>query len=268
MLITNEQQRRCTFIPLGLLAMALGLAALTTGLMITASLREAWFPGALALLGLGWFAFGLRHTRREGEDIAVRSLASIERVPAVGGEVVLQQGGGHRSPHFDVLLQPAGRPALRLARLEALGVGRAPRLARRIAAVLDVPVHERSVGTLEAQLATAAEQRRTGWRWLAGIVVVGAVASVVMSILADTTMATVVIRCPGGEVRDRGATMLDGLEMTADPGTHTYELHPADGPAWSQRVELVAGRTTVLDCGARPTPSNEQRRTDEPHRRQ
>jgi hypothetical protein len=54
-------------------------------------------------------------------------------------------------------------------------------------------------------------------------------------------------------VREGSATMLDGLEMTTDPGTHTFELHPAEGPPWTQRVELVAGKITVLDCSARPT---------------
>ena len=264
MLIADETRRRCTFVPVGLLVIGLLLGALTVGLLLTASLREAWLPGALALLGHGWFAFGVRHARRDGEEIEVRSLATRQRVPATGSEVVLQQGGGHRSPHIDVLLQPAGRAALRLARLETLGIGRAPRIARRCAAVLDLPVHERSVGALEAQLDAAAEQRRKGWQWLAAILGVGTVASAVMAIVTAGTMATVVIRCPGGQVREGGATMLDGLEMTADPGTHAYELRPPDGPPWKQRVVLVAGQTTVIDCRARPEPSNDVKRAAEP----
>jgi len=266
MLITREQRRRCTFIPVGLLAIGLLLGALTVGLLLAASLREAWLPGVLAILGHVWFAFGVRHARREGEEIEVRSLTSRQRVPAPGSEVVLQQGGGHRSPHIDVLLQPAGRAPLRLARLEALGIDRAPRTARRCAAVLDIPVHERNVGTLEAQLGAAAEQRRKGWHWLAGIVVVGTVASAVMGLVTHGTMATLVIRCPGGQVREGGATMLDGLEMTADPGTHVYELRPPDGPPWTHRAELVAGQTTVLDCRARPEPKAFGPEREEPKR--
>lgn len=251
MLIADDARRRYTLVPIGLLALGLGLAASSVLVVVTASPSDGWFLGVLALLGLGWFAYGIRHARREGEDIVARSLTGTERVPARGAEVMIQQGGGHRSPHFDVLLQSAGRVPLRLARLEALGVARAPRVARRIAAALDVPVHERSVGALEAQLGAAAELRRAGWRWLAGIVILGAALSVIMPLIADRTMATLVIRCPGGQVREGSATMLDGLEMTTDPGVHTYELQPKGEPAWTQRVELVTGQTTVLDCSAR-----------------
>jgi hypothetical protein len=253
MLIADPARRRCTVLPLGLLAIALGLGAMTVLLLLgTASLREAWLPGVLAILVQGWFAYEVRHARREGETLEMRWLRGIERVPAAGAEVSIERGGGHRSPHFDVLLQPAGRPALRLARFEALGIGRTPRVARRIAAALDLPVHERSVGELEAQLGAAAEQRRGGWRWLLGIAAVGAVASVVMTMIAGETMATIIVRCPGGEVREGSATMLDGLKMTTDPGPHTFELHPGNEPPWTQRVELYAGRTTVIDCSARP----------------
>lgn len=255
MLIADPARRRCTFLPLGLLAIGLGLGALTVVLLLTASLREAWLPGVVAMLVQGWFAYGVRHARREGETIRMRWLLGTRRVPAAGAVVRVQQGGGHRSPHIDVLVQPREPEALRLARLEALGVGRAPRVARRIAEVLDVAVDERSVGELEAQLATAAEQRRGGWRWLLGIAAVGAVASVVMTQVVADTMATVIVRCPGGEVREGSATMLDGLEMTTDPGPHTFELHPGNEPPWTQRVELVAGKITVLDCSARPAAS-------------
>lgn len=257
MLIADEARRRCTFVPVGLLVLGLGLGLgsfafelapendpFVTGLMVL-------FP----LLLLGWFAFGLRHARREGDEIELRSLSGTQRVPAKGSEVALLQGGGHRSPHLDVLLQPAEGPALRLARHELFGIGGAARVARRIAAVLDVRVDEKSVGELEARLGAAVEQRRAGWRWLAGIMAVGAVASVVMVLVADQTMATLVIRCPGGQVREGRATMLDGLEMTTDPGMHVFELHPAEGPAWTQRVELATGQTTVLDCSARPAPA-------------
>lgn len=257
MLIADEARRRCTFLPLGLLAIGLGLGALTVLVLLAASLREAWLPALLAILVQGWFAYGVRHARREGEDLEIRWLGGIQRVQAGGAVVRILHGGGHRSPHFDVVVQPRGRESLRLARLEVVGVGRAPRMARRLAEVLDVAVDEQSVGSFEAQLDAAAEQRRVGWRWLAGIAAVGVVASIVMSLVADRTMATLEIRCPGGEVREGSATMLDGLEMTADPGAHTFELRPADGPPWTQRVELVAGTTTVLDCSARPQAASQ-----------
>lgn len=257
-LITDEARRRCTFIPVGLLVMGLGLGLATIGVALVPEqgLPEIAGVAAFALLVLGWAAFGWRHVVREGDEIVVRSLAGTQRVPADGCAVALLQGGGHRSPHLDVLLQPAQGPAPRLARHEAFGVAGAPRAARRLAALLDVPVDERSVGELEARLGVAAEQRRTSWRWLAIVVGAGLIASVVMSMVVARTMATVVIRCPGGQVREGGATMLDGLEMTTDPGVHVFELHPADGPAWTQRVDLVEGETTVLDCRARPTPAS------------
>lgn len=252
MLIADQARRRCTFVPLGLLAIGLGLGALTVAVLVTATVREAWLPGVIAMLVQSWFAYGVRHARREGETIRMRWLLGTRRVPAAGAVVQVQQGGGHRAPHIDVLVQPREHQALRLARLEALGVGRAPKLARRIGEVLDIAVDERSMGALEAQLAAAAEQRRGGWRWLLGVAAVGAVASVVMTMVAGETMATIIVRCPGGEVREGSATMLDGLEMTTDPGPHSFELRPADGPPWTQRVELVAGKITVLDCSARP----------------
>lgn len=258
MLLTNEVRRRGTFIPVGLLVMGLGLALATIGVALLPEQdpRELAGLAAFALFVLGWFAFGWRHAAREGGEIVVRSLSGSPRVPAKGCEVTVQQGGGHRSPHLDVLLQPAQGPALRLARHEMFGLSGAPRTARRLAALLDVPVDERGVGGLEARIGATTSESPTRWRGLAILVAVGLVASVVMSIVVGQTMATVVIRCPGGQVREGTATMLDGLEMTADPGPHAYELHPASGPPWTQRVELVEGETTVLDCRARPRPAS------------
>lgn len=258
MLFTNEARRRFTFIPVALLVMGLGLGLATVGAALVPDRNWIELAGmsALPLLVLGWFAFGLRHVRREGDEIVVRSLSGSQRAPARGSEVTVLQGGGHRSPHLDVLLQPAEGPALRLARHEMFGLAGAPQTARRLARLLDVPVDERSVSGLEARIGVASGERRTSWRWLAIIVAVGLVASVVMSIVVSQTMATVVVRCPGGQVREGSATMLDGLEMTADPGMHAYQMHPAGGPAWTQRVELVEGQTTVLDCRARPLPAS------------
>lgn len=261
MLFADEARRRCTFVPVGLLTIGLGIGVATglTALGPQTDLVVTAIMAAFTLLVLGWFVLGVRHARREGDAIVVRSLAGTLRVLVEGSEVMVARGGGHRSPHFDVLLQPATGTALRLARLELYGVGRTPWVARRMAAVLDVRVDEPSVGELEAQLAQAAELRRGAWRFLAGIAVVGVVLSVVMVLVSDHTMATIAIRCPGGQVREGGATMLDGLEMTMDPGARTFELHPANGPAWSQRVELVAGQTTVLDCSAGPRPAATKR---------
>lgn len=257
MLFADEARRRCTFVPVGLLTIGIGIGV-ATGLIALAPQTDLVVTAimvAFTLLVLGWFVLGVRHARREGDAIEVRSLAGTQRLRVQNSEVMVARGGGHRSPHFDVLLQPATGTALRLARLELLGVGRTPRVARRIAAVLDVRVDEPSVGELEAQLAQAAQLRRGSWRLLVGIAVVGVVLSVVTALASDHTMATIAIRCPGGQVREGGATMLDGLEMTMSPGARTFELRPASGPAWSQQVELVAGQTTVLDCGAGPRPA-------------
>jgi hypothetical protein len=256
-LLVDETRRRSRFVPLGLLAIGLPLA-LAAVVVALAPGRDLVAIGALAglsLLTLAWFVLGVRLTARDGDTIEVRAASGRSRVPAKGCEVALLRGGSTRSPHYDVILQPSRGAALRLARLELLGIARAPAMARRIAAALDVRVDERSVGELEAQLAHAAQLRRGSWRWMAGVLAVGVVASIVSQLLAADTMATLEVRCPGGKVTEGSATMLDGLRMTTDPGPHTFELYPASGPPFTQRVELVAGQTTVLDCSARPAPA-------------
>lgn len=252
MLLVDPARRRATCVPVVFPALGLVLAAATFGVGSTAEVGGTLVVGALAIAALGWGLLGFRHARRDGDDVTVRSILGARRLSAAGGTVALRQGGGTRSPHFDVVLRPATGESQVLARLEALATGRAPRAARRIAEALAVPVDEATLAPFEAVLAQAAQQRRASLRWLAGIVAIGLVASVIMMFVADATMATLVIRCPGGEVREGSATMLDGLEMTTDPGPRVLELRPPDGPARTQRVELVAGRTTVLDCRAGP----------------
>lgn len=256
MLFVDDARRRCTFVPLGLLAIGLTLAlgTVATALSPTSDLLATVLMGGFAVLVLAWFVLGVRLAARDGDTITVRSPSGPQQVPARGGDVALVRGGGHRSPHYDVILRPRGGVSLRLARVE-LFAGRAPKLVRRIAAALDVPVDERSVGELEAQLAHVAQQTRGSWRLMGGLLAVGVVTSIVLQLVTAGSMATLEVRCPGGQVKDGSATMLDGLRMTTDPGPHTFELHPAHGPPWSQRFELVADQTTVLDCSARPTPT-------------
>lgn len=254
MLLVDLARRRSTCVPLFFPALGLGLAVMALGVGGTADIGRVSMLGGLAIATLVWGLAGVRFVRREGDAITVRSLWGLQRVPAAQSMIGLRQGGGARSPHFDVLLRPAAGEPQVLARLEALSASRAPRAARRIAEALAVPVHEAGLAPFEAALAQVAPQQRAGLRWLAGIMAVGIVASVIMMLVADHTMATLVIRCPGGQVREGGATMLDGLELTTDPGPHVFELRPPDGPPWTQHVELVAGGKTVLDCQARPVP--------------
>jgi hypothetical protein len=254
-LFADQVRRRCTVVPVGLLAIGLALGVGAVAAAASPDLVVSAVMGGLAVLVLAWFVLGVRRAFRDGDAIEVRSARGRPRVPGPGCTIALRRGGSHRSPQVDVILKPARGPAQRLARLEHLGIGRAPAMARRIAAVLDVGVDEPSVGELEAQLAHAAQLRRGSYRWLAGVLAVGVTASIVVQLYTADRMATLEVRCPGGQVREGGATMLDGLRMTASPGPHTFELHPAGGPAWTQRFELVAGQTTVLDCSARPTAS-------------
>lgn len=254
MLLVDLARRRATCVPIFFPSLGLGLAVAALGVGGTTDVGGALMLGVLAIAALGWGLAGIRHARRDGDGIAVRSLLGVQRVSAAEGMIELRQGGGARSPHFDVMLRPAAGEPLVLARLEALAAGRAPRATRRVAEALAMPVDEAGLAPLEAALTDAAQQRRASLRWLGGIVAAGLVASAIMMLVADGTMATLVIRCPGGQVREGSATMLDGLELTTDPGPHVFELRPPDGPPWTQRVELVAGQTTVLDCRARPVP--------------
>lgn len=256
-LLVDATRRRSTCIPIFFPALGLGLGLLVVAVGLTGALDlgQALMLGLVAVAALGWGLSGFRRARSEGDAIVVHTLLSVHRAPAAGSVIELHQGGGYRSPHFDVRLRPAtGEPQV-LARIEALGASRAPHATRRIAEALALPVHEAGLAPFEAALAEAARQRRVSLRWLGGLVAVAMIASVGMMLLTERTMATLVIHCPGGQVREGSATMLDGLELTTDPGLHAFELRPPGEPPRTQEIELVAGRTTVLDCRAHPQPS-------------
>jgi len=227
----------------GLLTLTVVGALLQSDVTVVASLTI----GAFAWAGAGW-----RRVSRDGEVIVVRSAFRKHKVPVDGSRVGAMQGGSGRVPHFDVLLQRRSEPSLPLARYSAYGLHRAIRSTRRIAQALGIRVDEASLRPLEAHHAEAVRLSRGSWRWMAIVLAVMVPVGIAARIAAESIHASVVISCPGGETHLDGATIRGDMEMTYEPGVYTFEFHPHDGAVWSQRIELVAGTTTEVDCRARP----------------
>lgn len=247
MLIIDPERRRVVFAaPLFAIAgLAFGLLAI--GMAGSTDLAGTLGVGLLGLAGLAWFATNVRVATREGAEIVVRGLFERTRVAAEGCRVELEQGGSARAPHLDVLLEPRVGPAARVARVEILGMTRAPADARRVATALGVVGEGPNLGALEARLGEAARSSRGVWPVFGGLVAVGLLASLAVVLVAPQA-GTLRVRCPGGQTEFAGTTLIGDVEMTYAPGRYRVELRPVEGPAWVTTIELVAGQTTEVDC--------------------
>ncbi len=259
MLSSDPARQRVAFFPLVFLVAGTAFALLGVSIAMTGTTDE--LLGTLVLAGLGafglaWFVLSLRFAQREGDQIRVRSVLGTCLVAVEGSTIGIVQGGGSSSSHLDVLIQPMHGEPLRVARLEIVGVRRAPALARKIAAALGLPIDEKTVMPVEAQLTGPAQQGRMFRPLVLAVVaigVVGIITSVTTMAIDDT--ATVVFLCPGGKTESGTMTLTGEVEMTFPPGRRTFKLHPASGAAWTKQVELVSGQRLILDCSDRSNPA-------------
>ncbi len=208
MLISDPARQHVAFFPLVFLAggVAFGLLGVLVAMEGAKDdlLGDLMVTGA-AVFGVAWFILNIRFARRDGDEIMLRSVLGSCRVPVEGSTIGIVQGGAAASPHLDVLLQPDRGEPLRLARLEIVGVGRAPAVAREIAAALRLPVDEQTVMPVEAQLAGVAPKRRPLKSGSLGVIAIAAaciIGSFVMLYLDDA--ATIRFRCADGIIESGG----------------------------------------------------------------
>ncbi len=82
---------------------------------------------------------------------------------------------------------------------------------------------------------------------IAGMIVAMSVAMTFVMI-AGQDNATLVVRCPGGEVDLEGVTLKDGTEISVPARTTSVELRPAGKPPQRIQLNLQPNQRVVLDC--------------------